>query len=179
MMIYLYDPLTLRYSGSTDSPVIPGNATTQAPPNIEGLTFYYVNGQWTIDGPDEPSEYPVFPITDITIDGSVQANGIWQLDTKVRSNLRAKVALPPNLLPAIVERIVNGKPAGDLRFKAYITENAQTPGLQDLTVPIYFEDSGNFLFSQERLNRGLEEVKARFRVEFPKVDIDVFVAIPE
>ena len=149
------------------------------PPYEVDADQYFVDGAWTFDNPKTPEvELPVIDITNISISNATLGGNIWSVDTKTVSTLTAKMQIPENQFTAIVEKVVNGQVVEDLRFRATITPTVDDPAGNLLTLPLYFEDSGNYLIQAERLNKGLESIGAPFRVSFPTVDIDALVVIP-
>lgn len=178
--IYIYDPVTLQFLTEEVNPTsTPINSTHQPIIAVVGHPQYFVNGSWTFDNPNTPAvEYPVFQITNISISEAVLGGSIWTLDTKKTVALTAKTQLPEGQFTAIVEKIVNKQVSEDLRFRATITPLVDDPEGNLLTLPLYFETSGNYLIQAERLNVGLAGIGAPFRVAFASVDIDALVVIP-
>lgn len=178
--IYLFDPVTAEFTGKVNNAVaFPVNSTHV--PAMEGTMFpqYFVDGQWTFDNPNTPEvELPVIDITNISISNATLGGNIWSVDTKAVATLTAKMQIPENQFTAIVEKVVNDQVTEDLRFRATITALPADPDGNLLTMPLYFETSGNYVIRPERLNKGLESIGAPFRVNFPLVDIDALVAIP-
>ena len=178
MILFLADPITGRYAGSVEDPVvIPPHSTYTPPPTGYEERVFLVDGVWTFDDPSTPEvEKLVMPITNIALDTTKEGQ-IWIVPTKQVVALTAKTLVPAGRFRAIVEQVVSGQVKQDLRFQAEIVEGQD--GANVLTLPLYFETSGNFQITAERLNRGLDEIEAPFHVSFPKVDIDVIVNIPQ
>ena len=176
MIIYLFDPVTLEFIGAEEPTIsIPMNSTPIPPYQNVAIPQYFVNGEWVFDNPFTAAvEKLVLPINAISID-KPKNGSIWKIGTKQVATLTANTLIPAGQFTAIVERIVRGVVVEDLRFDAQIV---QGEGVNQLVLPLYFESSGNYQISAERLNQGLDEVELPFHVNFEKVDIDVVVAIP-
>ena len=176
MLAYLYDPTTLEFIGTEEIVSgIPLNSTFI--PVFQGVNVpqYFVGGEWSFDNPSTAAvEKLVLPINAISIDKPKNGT-IWKIGTKQVATLTANTLIPAGQFTAIVERVVRGQVVEDLRFDAQIIQGET---VNQLVLPLYFESSGNFQISAERLNQGLDEVELPFHVSFEKVDIDVVVAIP-
>jgi hypothetical protein len=180
MKIFLYDPVTKRYLNEVDTPeVFPPNCTTEIPPAINGAPVYYTETGWSFDDPNTPeieTPYPVLQIQNIAISNSrLDDAGIWNVKTKTILELTATTLLPAGEFTAIIQKVVNKQPIDDIRYDATITVDG---GQSLLSLPLYFEESGNYTITAERLNKGLAEINRPFRVAFPTVDINVTVKIP-
>lgn len=180
MLVYLFNPTTLELIGSEEIvSSIPENSTF-TPPFVNVLVpQYFVDGVWTFDNPFTPeieTSYPVLQIQNIAIsNGRLDDAGIWNVKTKTVLELTATTMLPAGEFTAIIQKVVNKQPIDDIRYDAVIT----VEGPQSLlSLPLYFEESGNYTITAERLNQGLAEINRPFRVAFPTVDINVTVKIP-
>jgi hypothetical protein len=178
MRIYLADPVTRKFTEAVDNPTeFPLYFTVLPPPlGLEDKVFL-IDGMWSFDDPNTPEiEKLIIPITNVALNTTKEGN-IWVIPTEQKVVLTAITAIPVGTFRAIVELIVGGVVKEDLRFQANITEGAL--GVNTLTLPLYFKNSGNYQISAERLNKGLDEIGAPFHVKFDKIDIDVIVNIPE
>ncbi|CAH9057669.1 hypothetical protein PSECIP111854_02044 [Pseudoalteromonas sp. CIP111854] len=84
-----------------------------------------------------------------------------------------EASLPESLqnceLMLMCERVVDGKlPIDDMRYIASIQDGKVTLNGQ-------FVDSGNYVISEERVNRGLERINAPFRLTFDTVEFDAYL----
>lgn len=176
MQIHIFHPDTLEYQETVEDPSsIPWNSTPTTP--LIGFTApqYFVDGVWTFDNPNTTTiEKLVLPINGIAIDAPKNGN-IWKVGTKTVVSLTANTLIPVGNFTAIVERVVRGEVKADFRFDANVVVGE---GVNQLVMPLYFEDSGNYQITPERLNQGLDEIGLPFHVSFTKVDIDVIVSIP-
>lgn len=177
---YVFDPTSLMFVGVLENPeVIPPNSTPLA--IFEGFPNpqYFVDGVWTFDNPFTPeieTPFPVLQIQNIAIsNGRLDDAGIWNVKTKTVLELTAVTMLPSGEFTAIIQKVVNKEPVDDIRYDATITVGDIE---STLSLPLYFEESGNYVITAERLNQGLAEINKPFRVAFPKVDINVTVKIP-
>lgn len=177
--IHIYNPDTLLFERTVVSPIeIPWNSTQTEPYDVQAPQ-YFVGGVWTFDDPNTPEvELPVIPITSVSLSNASLMGNIWSVDAKTVFNLTAKAHLPEGQLTVIVDKVVNKETVEDLRFRAMVTPLTDDPEGNLLTLPLYFEASGNYQIDPERLNNGLAEIGAPFRVSFAKVDIDALVVIP-
>lgn len=180
MEIYLFDETTRRLIEVVSNPTaFPPNSTNVPPePGWEDKMFF-VDGSWVFDDPNTPeveTQYPVLQIQNIAINNSrLDDAGIWNVKTNTVLELTATTMLPSGEFTAIIQKVVNKEPINDIRYDATIVAGDVE---STLSLPLYFEESGNYVITAERLNQGLAEINKPFRVAFPKVDINVTVKIP-
>lgn len=176
MLAYLFDPKTKVLLGSVEVvAAIPESSTFIPPYENVAVSQYFVDGAWTFDDPATAVvEKLVLPINNIDLNAPKNGN-IWKVGTKTVVTLTASTLIPAGNFTAIVERVVRGSVVADFRFDANIVAGES---LNQLVMPLYFEESGNYQITPERLNQGLDEIGLPFHVAFTKVDIDVIVSIP-
>ncbi|PHI38323.1 hypothetical protein CBQ28_04365 [Pseudoalteromonas sp. GCY] len=93
----------------------------------------------------------------------------WVPKTEAFTITATANGLPNGGLMVMVERVLNGyQPIDDIRFVATI-ENGQ------VTMQGKFEQSGNYIITAKRLNKGLERIGAPFRLEFETMEFDAYV----
>jgi hypothetical protein len=172
--IYKYDE-TLKYISSEEKEIpfgemIPPNSTLSSPfPIPEGKEAFFdkLTEGWVYKDPSVAT----IPVTNVVVSGANKVGDIWWVQVGSTWTLTADVTLPNGQMMVMLERIVDGlQPVDDVRFIASITSGK-------LTISGKFDQSGNYTISKERLNRGLERIKAPFRLDFALVEFDAYVAI--
>ncbi|MCG7545425.1 hypothetical protein MHM93_14685 [Pseudoalteromonas sp. MM17-2] len=151
---------------------------------IEGQQYLYTHyiGSKAINSDHDVSSYlsmlagkkiPSIDVTNIGVTGTdveLGAGGIWWVKEKTQFNLTANAELQDSSLMVIIEKVVNGREViGDIRVKATITGGR-------ITIQGRFDESGNYILRASRLNQGLEEIGAPFRLSFATVEFDTYVA---
>lgn len=149
---------------------IPTNSTTVPPfpiPAGKVAKYNLVIGQWEYIDPSTVT----IPVTNVLVSGVNKVGDIWWVQVGSTWTLTADVPMPDGQMMVMMERVVDGRQSvDDVRFIATITSGK-------LTIAGKFDQSGNYTISKERLNRGLERIKAPFRLDFTLVEFDAYVAI--
>jgi hypothetical protein len=132
--------------------------------------------------------YPKLKLKDVSVTGAQLVGKIYWvtegqvftisavIDNKTPGEDGELIAIPFGdvNMSTPVEEIVDGKAVKTLRFQSQIrTDEA---GIVQMKLPLKLP-SGNYFISQERINRGLEEIAAPFRFAFDSIDIDSQVVV--
>jgi hypothetical protein len=105
----------------------------------------------------------------ISSDNSLLVGDIWWVPKGEVITITADVDLPDTSLMVMVEKVLNAtEPKDDFRTIASISDGV-------ITMSFAFEDSGNFKFRQNRLNKGLDNIGAAFHLSFKDVEFDVYI----
>lgn len=172
--IHSYDE-TFKYVSSEEKEIlfgdsIPPNTSLTSPfPIPEGKEAFFdkLAEGWVYKDPT----FSTIPVTNVVVSGATKVGDIWWVSVGSTWTLTADVPLPNGQMMVMLERIVDGlQSVDDVRFIASISGGT-------LTIAGKFDQSGNYTISKERLNRGLERIKAPFRLDFTLVEFDAYVVI--
>ncbi|TMO87694.1 hypothetical protein [Pseudoalteromonas ruthenica] len=150
---------------------IPAGVVVKVGYAFDGTTFFD-------DTPPQEEPYPYINISlqniSVTSSSGEKKGNIWWIPVNEPFTIRAEAVEFADTvneeMMIMIERIIGGeKPVEDLRFKAKINQ-----GLIEINVN--FNASGNYIITAERLNAGLKEIGEAFRLSFPKLEFDVYVA---
>ncbi|TMP88509.1 hypothetical protein CWC05_03510 [Pseudoalteromonas ruthenica] len=179
--------LLIRLAPGSVQPQLPDEPhyfSEQSVVTIDGhqyLYAYYHGGKYVHSDYDvdaylasmSPKAIPYVPIKEIAVTGDTVERGkggIWWLAQNSTFELRGVAALPDSEMIVIIERIIDGEQViDDIRARAVIADNT-------ITVRGQFSQSGNYIISASRLNKGLESIEAPFRLAFETVEFDAYVA---
>ena len=79
--------------------------------------------------------------------------------------------LPDGQIMMMIEKVIDGnQPQDDIRLIVDVKDS-------NITVKGRFTSTGNYIITQERMNRGLERINAPFRLSFDKIEFDVYQSI--
>lgn len=113
---------------------------------------------------------PVIDVTNINVsylDGSLVGEIHW-IPKDTVAVITANMQLPDSSFMAIIEKVVNvNEVVSDIRRPATIINNV-------MTLEVRFKETGNFIISSERLNKGLSNISAPFRLSEFKIEFDVY-----
>lgn len=114
-------------------------------------------------------EYPVIPVTNITPTGNTlrPVGNLYWVQKGNQITVSADVALPNGEMMAIIDQVVNSKTVVDELRQPAVIANGK------LTLTFTPEATRVHVISAERLNAGLADIGAQFRVSFPKLEFDV------
>lgn len=117
---------------------------------------------------------PTFSLTNVSVvaEGAKKVGEIWWLPTNTIFTLTANVSLEDLEMMVIVEQVVrlddgSYNVVNDKRIPASIIGGV-------VTVKGQFKNDGNYRITAERLNLGLNEVKAPFNLSFDLIEFDAY-----
>lgn len=146
----------------------------------EGTEWFLIEGRWVsqpIPAPVVPPVPPVFPVTISELTVSL-ADGLYQGYTNEIIVVRGFVPyIPEGIMTIIVQEMVRSSVLiREHRFNATIEQTAD-PVMRAFTLRMKFDQSGNYVITEERLNEGLAEIGAPIRITMPKLDFNIVVAV--
>jgi len=112
-----------------------------------------------------------FPLTNIAIVGgdTTKVGDIWWVPKNQSIVISGDIGLEAATLMVMAEKVVDAdKAVDDERFLAVIDAAGK------LSVSAVFENTGNYLISAERLNRGLKRIDKNIALVFPPIELDVY-----
>ena len=125
------------------------------------------------DAPIVEPEYPIIPVANIVVAGQTlrRVGNLYWVERGNQITVTADVALPNCEMMTIIDQVVNSKVVVDeLRRPALIVNSK-------LTLIFTPEATRVHVISAERLNAGLAEIGAQFRVSLPKLEFDVYAPV--
>lgn len=122
------------------------------------------------DAPVAAPEYPTFPVTNIATAGNT-LRPVGKMQWVERGNkitVTADVDLPDCEMMSIIDQVINSKVVVDEVRRPVTIHDGK------LTLEFTPEASRVHVISAERLNEGLADIKAPFRLAFSKLEFDVY-----
>lgn len=112
---------------------------------------------------------PVLPLTGISIANAQLVGSIYWIPENTVMVASGNIALPDGQYMIMVERVIDSsKVVDDARFVATVAGGV-------MTMNVVFQSTGNYKFSAERLNRGLDRIGAGVHLAFDDIEFDVYV----
>lgn len=112
---------------------------------------------------------PVLPLTNINITNAVLNGAIYWIAENSPMVITGDVSLPDGSYMVMAERVIDGSQVvDDARFKAIVSNGK-------MTINAIFKTTGNYLFSADRLNRGLDRIGANVHLGFDDIEFDVYL----
>jgi hypothetical protein len=113
---------------------------------------------------------PVLSLTNIAITSAQLVGSIYWVSENTLMAITGEVALPNGEYMVMAERVIDAtQVVDDARFKATVLNGV-------MTINATFKITGNYKFSAERLNRGLDRIGAGVHLAFDDIEFDVYVA---
>lgn len=122
------------------------------------------------DAPVVAPEYPVIPVSNITIVAETlrKVGALYWVEVNNKITVTADVELPDGEMMAIIEQVVRSDlPVDEVRRPVTIVNGKLTLEFTPKATRVH-------IISAERLNIGLADIGAPFRLSFPKVEFDVY-----
>jgi len=117
----------------------------------------------------EVTPTPILPLTNINIANAVLHGSIYWIAENTAMTITGDVALPDGDVMVMAERVVDASHVvDDARFIANIANGV-------MTMNVKFVSTGNYKFSADRLNRGLDRIGAGVHLSFDDIEFDVYV----
>lgn len=119
-----------------------------------------------------PAEIATINLTNISCEGAEKVGNIWWIPVGNNYNLTADVSLLDSRMMVMLERVVRDE-AG--RYQT-VSDKRVIADIKDgvVTITGSFNESGNYRLNCTRLNLGLEEIGASFRLDFPLIEFDAY-----
>lgn len=115
------------------------------------------------------AEKPIVEITNIEVAGAVLTGAIYWAQEGDVLTITGDCALPDGDLIVMAEQVIDASiVVSDNRFKAVFLNGK-------MTITARFDKSGNYMITQERINRGLDRINSPVNLAFDKIEIDVYV----
>jgi len=138
-----------------------------------------VNGEWALfpsgfkkqyNEPVITSPKPIVPMTNLVVSSEATLTGsIYWLTKDVVATVTADLALPDGEYMIIAERVVDATQViDDTRFVATVLNG-------ELTMTVSFETTGNYVFSADRMNKGLDRIGAPMHLGFDTIEFDIHI----
>lgn len=121
----------------------------------------------------QDSGLPVIPVTNISVTGvTLQLIGsMYWIEKGNKITVTADVALPNGEMMAIIEQVVRSTmPVDEIRRPVTIASGRLTLEFTPSATRVH-------TITAERLNAGLAEVGAQFRLSFPSLEFDVYAPV--
>ena len=127
------------------------------------------NGGWQEQTYTESVVVPILPLTNVVIVGAEIAGAIYWAQEGVTLTITGDCDLPDSELIVMAEQVIDAKTVvSDSRFKA-------TFALGKLSITARFDKSGNYMITQDRINRGLDRIGAGVHLSFDTLEFDIYV----
>lgn len=127
------------------------------------------NGGWQQQTYTETVENPVIPLTGVVVMGAETVGSIYWAQEGVALTITGSCALPDGELIVMAEQVVDAvNVVSDSRFKAVFADGV-------LSITARFDKSGNYMITQERINRGLDRINSPVHLSFNKIEFDIYV----
>lgn len=117
----------------------------------------------------EAIEKPVVSLTNTLVTGAELVGDIyWAVEGTILT-ITGDCALPDGDLIVMAEQVVDAtNVVSDSRFKAVFLGG-------QLSITARFDKSGNYMITQERINRGLDRINSPVNLSFDKLEFDIYV----
>lgn len=127
------------------------------------------NGGWQKQTYTETIEKPVIPLAGVVVVGSKPVGSIYWAQEGVTLTITGTCALPDGELIVMAEQVIDAvNVISDSRFKASFLDGK-------LSITARFDRSGNYMITQERINRGLDRINSPVHLSFNKIEFDIYV----
>lgn len=116
------------------------------------------------------SELPEINVSNIEVlfDIGQKVGNIYWIPTNTLITITANIPLPDNVFMTIFEQVVDvNVPTNDIRRPATVENGI-------MTLQVKFKNSGNFILSSERLNKGLKVINAGFKLSPFRLEFDIY-----
>lgn len=155
----------LAWDQGEDIAIVP----ERAPIDLEWARFPNgVKKQYTEPLAPEP-EKPVVPLVSVVVTGAELVGGIYWAKEGDILTITGDCALPDGDLIVMAEQVVDAtNVVSDSRFKAVFLDGK-------LSIAARFDKSGNYMITQERINRGLDRIESPVNLSFNKIEFDIYV----
>ncbi len=111
----------------------------------------------------------VIPLTNVQVTGAEVNGSIYWAQEATALVITGDCALPDSELIVMAECVVDAtKVVADTRFKAVFVDGK-------LTINARFDVPGNYVITQERINRGLDRIGQPIHLGFDQIEFDIYV----
>ena len=109
---------------------------------------------------------PTLPLTNVQVTGAVKEGNIWWIPINTEFNVIADVSLPNGNYMIMIERVVDAVNAiDDARFVGVVSEGV-------ITITGKFTDMGNYVATDDRMNRGLDRIGKGVHLQFDDIEFN-------